>query len=638
MPVPTTVNIESPEQYGFHGALGSSLFRLIISEEEPLVISRGPTQVEVINTSVNPDDYNDRVGRTYSQVQFTGGEGLRFAQRRNNPEDAATRFFWSQHLQLTPEGDLEVTNQTEEVLAGSALPAPAQAVYARGALYIASPDSPDLTVITNLQDPVPTVTVEPTGAASGLLDITVLGDGVYVCDGNEILWDQGIGTWVQWSSMDAVRIWSIKNRITASDGPRLYENPEGSVTPADTFLELPLGEEWMWVSDIGDYGLAVASGGEFYAFRFDGSTFAVSAEGEFNDETVVAATNIYGQVVLLTYQNEADDTVTSRLWVGDVDPGTGLPVSLKVVREFDGLNRDTRPVYLRTAERASVFFGIDDGTDLILYMYDASFNSLMSDIQFDGATGKYVQFIRKIDGFFWVVNDDGSVWRETSTKRPQGTFVGPMIDFYTAEDKVWDQIIVNGVYPDENSSLRLFAASNLAASDDPFNTDYWSAVRNFYQTENTRAQLNRKASRYLAVRVDVIGNAVFDYYAVDSLPPTSQEEIEFTINVSDEFSRPGKRSARARGYGNDLWKSFRGLQGQSLVLSLFPYDIQWMGTILEVRSPADIAREPSGITRGTRIRFRGERLESRLLTDISWGLYPWGRMLWGGTPVKEFNT
>ncbi len=634
MPLPTVDNVSNPRQWGYHARLDDNLLRLTASTREPFIIRRGPSQVQQVNTSENPDDYVDEVGRSYSQVEFTAGEGQRYAQRRSNTETSVNRFFYSEGLRINRQGDLEVVNQTEQVIAGNGSSPPARAAYDGTALYTTRGDT-SLNKVTGLNNTTPTVATVATGASNPVQDITSLGGKLYVATGTQVLWnDTGPTTFTQWSDSDIVRIWHVKRRIIASDGRNLYEDPVG--TGAKTpLVTLPVGSSWTSVVDDGEFVFATSSGGTLFSFGFDGTALSLTAETSFNDEKVEAVTTVYDRVLILTYQeDDTGDSQTTRLWTGAFGNNGNL-VNLQVRREWENLPVSLRPQHLRTAERSEAFFAAPGYGGTNLWRYDSAFDGLISDLIFDGLTNVYATYIAKLQGRFWTVFDNGAVWREATTKRDRAVFVGPLVDFFTSQSKVWDNAKVSGTYPTSDSALRLAVSGDPDAIDNPDVETFWTPVKAFRSEQDESTSLQVDTSRFLAARIVFEGDAVLRSYALRSLPPVSDEEVVLNINISDAFARPGKQPAQAKGLGDELWFAVRRLQGQSLQLELFPLDITWVGTVLEVSTPVSTLRPRGGVTRTMQVLFRGERLLSIVIDEQVWGYALWGASLWGGTNVEE---
>lgn len=628
MAIPTLTNTPDPTQWGYHAALGELLLRLVTTQQEPYTIRREFQQTQTVNTAVNPEDFTDDFGRTYSMVEFTGGEDRRFAHRRRDGQEQ-DRFWRSEGVFINDDGDIEVVNTMEQITAsGGVQTVKTRAAYdAIGDAIYHTNDTADLTKITNLLGAPPTTATEVTGLVGTASDVAVLGSTVYACDGAEIR--DNAGGWAQWSNLAATRIWAVKDRIVASTGTALYDDPNGS-GPHVAEVTLPAGQSFVDVVDAGAFVLA-ASESTVFALTFDGSALSLAAQREFPFETITAIASLQGATLVLTHQRGDDGNYTQRLWLGEV--GDDGVLVAEVLREWTTDQVTEVASVLAEVERDSIYLTIDDGTDTALWRFNVGFGYLMSDRIIDGLTGQKPTDIIKAQGRFWVFAEDGDVWRETTTKRTQGVIVSPAIDHFTAQKKVWTRTTVNVDFSSGSDEAIIDATSSLSThTDTPFGTDGWTRVQLQRLSSDPSAVLTLAASRYLALRVTLKGTAVLTGWAVRSLPPSSDEEIVLNVNVSDHVSRPGKAPLISRGHGEEMWQELRKLQGTSIFLNLFDIDQRWRGSIVEVATPVTSTLDTGSVTKVCRVTFRGlvPNETTTILSASTWGSALWGESVLSG--------
>jgi len=636
MVVPTTSNVSNPQQWGFDARLGDNLLRLVSNEESPGVqITRQPSQVPTVSTAVNPEDFTDEVGRTYSQTSLEGGSGLRYAHRRDNPSDAPSSYWFSKGLEINTNGDVNMVNTMEEIIAPpvSAFSPVERAAYDGTDLWVTTGGT-DLTRITNLTDSSPTTASVSTGASNDIEDVVSLGGTIYAATGSQVLWnDTGVTTFTQWSDSNIVRLWRAKNRIIASDGVSLYEDPEGtgSKTPLVT---LSSGDEWTGVVDAGQFVLAESRFGVIYALSFDGTNLSLSGQTTFAQEECVGIGALYGKVFVLTRQEDGDGFV-ARFWVGDL--GTdGVLENLSVEREWFDLTEEEVPENISLTERDSVFFGLSDklySDDLDIWTYRLGTGRLSTTLFIDGITGTSATEIIKAGGRFWIFTAEGGVYRESTTTVESATLIGPLVDFFTANEKVWKSLRVSGDYTG-GGTITAYFTEDPSALDSPMGAG-WTGLKVFRNDTDLATPIVAAESRYLAVRLDFSGNPALRSYALRALPPLSDEEITLTINISDTISRPGREPTRVAGYGDDIYTALRALEGQALELEIFSLDKKWRGAVLQVATPIQTSYRRGGVTRFTQVVFRGlERPTTNpLLTNTLFGATQWGRGLFGRSEV-----
>ena len=632
MAIPTRSNVLNPTQWGFHARLGDLLLRLSASPEQPYQIARGPAQTDTVTTARNPEDFTDNYGRTFSQTEFTGGEGRRFAQRRTNEDQNQTKFWKSFGLKLNRNGDLEMVNTVEEILADASLTNPQRAAYDGTDLWV-NRDSTSLTRIQNLEADNPTTSSVSTGFAVNVTDVVSLGGLVYACNGVAVRNNSGgPTTFAQVSPLNVERMWRVKDRVVGSTGPDLYDDVGG----ADSLLiSLPNGREWLDVVDGGRFVWAVASSGTVYSFSFDGSSLALQGETEFHQEEPKDIAALYGRVYVITTQKDMGGTFTVRLWEG-TEGDSGTLENLQVLREWFEIADFPRTI--SEPGRDQIFWDIvdPDTGDQTLYTYTLQFGAVLSDIRIDGSTGLASEILR-LEGKLWTVNREGAIWRETATVRSDATFVGPAVDFFTSDEKVWDSLKLSGEFQSD-SVLRVSVTDTVDALDTPFDDSAWIPVKTYRGNTDVPAPINGvDASRFLSVRVEFENDPVLQAYSIRGLPPLSDEEITLRINVSDEISRPGKRPTFIEGYGDEIWREIRKRQGDPLTLELYDLGLKWKGTLTQVQTPVEKVGPRGSVTREMTALFRGNPVSTVVVGDNVWGLNQWGLALWGGTPTEDLE-
>lgn len=617
---------QKPEMWGYHGRVGDLLFRFSMSEAEPFQIQRSFSQRPAVNTDSTPEDFADEFGLTYSMVEFTAGDDRRFAHRRTNRTEGSDQFWRSYGLEINDEGDLQIVNQMGQITASAgAQTHPTRAAFDGTDIYHTN-DTVNLTKIESLVTNPPTTSTEVTGLVGTARDVAALGSVVYACDGAEIR--DNDGGWAQWSDLDAVRIWATKDRIVASTGTALYDDPDG-VGPHTAVVTVPTGQSFVDVVDAGAFVLA-ASESTVFALTFDGTALSLAAQREFPFETITAIGALQGAVLVHTYQREDDGTYTQRLWFGSVDDGGVLQV--EVVREWESATLGAVSACLAEVERDSVYLAIDDGTDTVLWKYNVGFGYLMSDRIVDGLTGQQVTDIIKAEGRFWVFAADGDVWRETTDKRAEGTLITPAADFFSSDPKVWERLTVVGDYP-AGAQIVAYVSPDLDSLDAPHDNAEWIRVRTHRSTPDASTGLTIGASRYLTTRLVLKTGAVLRSVALRALPPLSDTEIRLTINASDDVFRPGKRRQNVRGLGEAIWNEIRGMQGRSLDLEIFALDTAWRGSLVQVATPVTQYLPDGSLTKVVNLIFRGEPLTNITSDTNTWGAAQWGVGLWGSNEV-----
>lgn len=637
MPLPTITNTPNPRRQGFQARLGTAVLRLAASSNEPYRISRGPAQTDTVSTEQNPEDFTDNFGRAYSQVEFTGGEGRRYAHRRSNEDQFQTAFWKSYGLELTEDRGLRLVNRMGTIVTapGTAPDPVTRAAYDGTDLWVTD-GTTSLNRITNLSAASPSQATVATGAVNDIEDLTVVGSVLHAATSTQILFNStGPTTFTQYSDLDALRLWSVKNRVIASDGPSLYEDPAGA-GPHTALITLPAGEEWVEVVDGGAFVWAVATDGTLYSFTFDGSALSQASQLNFHEEDIRAVGALYGSVFLVSTAEEDGDLVV-RFWQGFESTSTTL-ADLRVVQEWTTSALTNFPRFIAETERDTVHFAFvhPDTSHMTMWSYNLEFGSMFSGNYVRDLDTTYATNVIKMEGKHWLICADGSVYRETSTAVSSGTFVGPAVDFFNADDKVWGSFTLASTL-DSTSTLKVYVSNDIDSQEVPFDESAWTLLKTYTSATDEKFTIPVPKSRYLTVRLVLSGPAILQGYTIRALPPVSDEQVLLNINVSDVFSRPGKRPVLVKNYGEQVWNQVRDLQGQSIDLELYDLGKRWRGSIVEVSSPVERVGPQGSVTRIMNVLYRGREVSNTVTDTAVWGRHQWGATLWGGIATSTLE-
>ena len=82
--VPTTADVSNPQRKGYDFRLDNLLFRTAVSTDRQLVIRSAEFPNQQIDLRQNPEDITTNIGQIFSRNDFSGGQGLDYAHKRNN--------------------------------------------------------------------------------------------------------------------------------------------------------------------------------------------------------------------------------------------------------------------------------------------------------------------------------------------------------------------------------------------------------------------------------------------------------------------------------------------------------------------------------------------------------------------------
>ena len=118
--VPLASEVDFSKRKGYNVQLDDLLLRTATGPDRVLQIQSAEFPQQSINLAVNPEDITTNVGQIFSRSNFSGGEGLDTAHKRNGTEDDITRFFDSKGVDVfhgDEEGSYKVhlLNATDEI-------------------------------------------------------------------------------------------------------------------------------------------------------------------------------------------------------------------------------------------------------------------------------------------------------------------------------------------------------------------------------------------------------------------------------------------------------------------------------------------------------------------------------------------
>ena len=104
--IPTTEFIDNPKRYGYDVRVDKLLLRTAIGPNNPMTIQSSDVQAgQNINVKQNAEDFTSNLGRIYSRTNFSAGQGLDTAHRRDAQENDVHRFWDSQGVDVFQNND-----------------------------------------------------------------------------------------------------------------------------------------------------------------------------------------------------------------------------------------------------------------------------------------------------------------------------------------------------------------------------------------------------------------------------------------------------------------------------------------------------------------------------------------------------
>ena len=609
--LPTKATVRNPRAKGYDGFIGDFYIRLAIGPDTPLTIQTAPPAPDRITTEANPEDFGEEFGKTFSRIDFSGGEGLDLAHRRDLVERDFTRFWDSRGIDIRRRTgtvqEIRLLHDTEQADADAQ--STLRMIQLGGVLYWTSENRVKRTA--NPTAGTPTVTTEDPHATEGdqaVRDLAALGNEVYAALAvNGIHRRDSGGTWTHFSDLVADRLWSTKGRIIAASGTGLYEVAAGA---SSTLLHtLGPGQSWNDVTDGGAAIIAAASDGHLYAFAEEGALLTLKAQTFIRGEEPRSVTEAGGFIFYATIQTIAAGGTIARWWRATLNEAFVIAGG-QVIRQWgEGAETNDFIPSRLFATRDHVYVGLVDGAETHLWRYDLATAGVSRDLIFDAA-GQIQGFAIEDDRLFVSIASDG-IWRQTTTFVASGYLIGPLADFFTARDKQWigARLWTRPITGTEKA--RLYRTINPSALEDPDSADWIQVLEVTSGAGGDERPLIDVIGRWMAAKIELAASGdglktpAVRGYAFRAFPGFDDVVLNLPINVSDQVERPRRRRVRVPYMGGRLFTAIKNLEGKANAAELFRPRTRVRGIVESVSLPIRAKTRRGSLTLVSMVQVRG---------------------------------
>lgn len=624
MPLPTKVNVARPESWGYDALIeygdsdAESLYlRLAAGPGRAMQLQTVEVEERGVDTAANPEDMRGESGETFSRSDFTGGEGLDRAHRRNGTPQDWSRYWDSRNIDITPSR----AGEAEEIKllhSASSLRAMAAATD-RGALVrigtvlyglINSATQVDRT--NNPTAASPTWTQSTPGGSGDIADLAGLGDKVYAAQDTIRVRDAATAVWSLFTDLDADRLWAAKGRILASVGPALYEARSGAGNSV-LIHTLPSGQTWNDTIDAGGAILAAASDGHVYVFAEQAGDLVLKGQTLFPGEVPTALGWGQGLVFIGTGEVTTTGGTIGRLY-RSVLVGLRLRES-QVLRQWgDGsatLDHAPRRII---ATREAIYTGvIEDATETHLWKYHLETGGLSRDLIL-GNDG-LVHGLAVVDNRMFATVFGDALWRENTTYASSGYIIGPLADFYSAARKAWVGGRLQTSEVPTDTQVVLAYSTDPAALENPAHASWADLITATPAAPGAGEEtaITEVQSRYLAGKLTLTPNPAATStptvlaYAFRALAIPTEVDFSLPVNISDRLELPGKKPLTVNGVGDQVYEALSDLIGQSVTVTLLRPDETLKGQLRTLSSPIQQIPRRGSPTVYALLTVRGQR-------------------------------
>ena len=640
--VPLTSEVTNPKRKGYDVALDDLLFRAAIGPNRQMTISTAEFPGQEINLKQNPEDITTNIGQIFSRSDFSGGQGLDSAHKRNNSQKDVTRFFDSQGVDVFHGDDetsyhvhLLYTTQDENVRG-------ADTVFEGSNNYLAQLTNGDLYVTdinkmyksTDHGDTWSPVSFGSVTVNYNFTGIAAVGNRIFATTNDSptnpsnselIEWDGSAWqerTTAQSSAGGLTGVWFAKGQLIISGDDGTVERVWGISPFEQTWSSSDLQdsqavitfEDSHHVSQVVDAGavvLVASTNGDIYSLKDVSGTMTLKGQTNIPFEEVHSIAAAEGIVFFGT--KEKSRTV-GRFYRGDLVVADDLYViaNRQLIKEWVISGQDTTPKHMFVS-RDSVYCGIkESGTESFLWRYYLPTAGFARDLKM-GASG-FVTGITNANGKFVVAVAGKDIYRETSAYESTGYIILPNADFFTSEDKQWVGVEVEHSNLSAGKSVQIFVSTSYDTIDDPSSSSWELIGSSVAGTGNVEYQLNRNA-RYLNTKIVLEPNVTFtespEFRAVSvrALPRPELVVVTVPINLSDQVERPNRKAFTVQNLGEVIYQTLKNKEGDSVTLQLYEPSEIIRGVVESVQYPISERSEVGSVTQFCLLRVRGVRAE-----------------------------
>lgn len=620
MSLPTTSNVRRPKAEGYGVRIDNNWFRLA-DGVQPVDVVTADLQAPPLNTATGAEEMRNDFGAFFSRASFVSGEGLDFAHQRGLDDTAASRFWASEHIDISnadpgqpgairllpPTAVIETSSDTNLHLAwdGTRLHMAEGTTTRRSTTY------------TNTTPTFADSDPHATEGAQTINDLTTLGDIMYAAIATNGLHKMVAGTWSSLNNVDTKKVWGVKKTLIVSTGTVLAESDLAGLY-GSALITLPSGGTWNDVIDAAADILCLASDGNIYALADTGSGLALQAQSPMPAGEVPYCAGYDGRFVLVITREATVSGAIGRLYRFELqDHVLG---NRQLLKKW-GTNTTTIDQAARKMlmVRGGAYFGVYDNEGSSLWRYDSASAGLSRHLD-SHTTGMIVDILSVSGRLFFTVSGHGLYREKVGSYEANGWLIGPLADFFMASDKSWAGALIDLETLPSGTSVELYYTTDPSALADP-DASTWVLAKTVTDGADTgETALSGVDSRFLAGMVRLYANTAatstpaLRSFTFRAYPGHGDVEITFAVNTSDVIERPGRERVVCRGLGAEIYDWLKGREGGSAEVELLApaENVQGVITKVATRSP-DLPRKGSS-TAVTLVTVRGRRIVD---TDIA---------------------
>jgi len=637
--LPSPSNTSQPQAQGFEANLDDLFLRFAVGPGRQMQINTAPLQAQAIQTSETPEDFQQEFGQIYSRTNFSGGEGLDKAHRREGTPTDFSRFWdskgidvfhgdedtgYNAHLLYDVEQKTLTLTDTNNYIAQTT----------NGYLYIT--DDNDVYQSTDNGDTWSAM--GSTGITYKIHGITSFGDDLFLVSGDGgtnkelFFYDQSADTWTNESLGSSFTgyftgIWFSKGTLFVSgksdtaeylwESSPFTKNFSGDFQTTNALTQTEPTHEFTDVIDAGAVVLAGNTDGNIYSLKLDDGSWSLKGQTKLSFEEIHSLAATEGLVFIGTKGSQSQ---TGRFYSAEVTVADNLYVlaNRQLIKQWDnGIDLTPHSMFVT---RDSVYMGIHESTTTTyLWRYFLPTAGIARDIGVTHAsnTTSLVKGITQAGTTtpkFVFVSSGQGVYKELDTYVSTGYIVTALADFYTSEKKQWvgAKLNTNGV----SAGTVELATSTIPTDIDDIDSATWqNQIIIASGVGGDEEVLELVDGRWITAKLTITTSDTSQSpellsFAIRGFQLVNDLVVDMPINISDQIERPFRKALRINGQGELIYQALRNKEGKNVQLEIYRPDTLLRGIIENVSSPVEEISPRGSVTTYCLVRFRGSKVIS----------------------------
>src|SRR6056300_838079 len=636
--LPSSANTANPQGLGYEADLDDLFLRFAAGPGRQLRIDTPPLQAQSINTSETPEDFQQEFGQIYSRTDFSGGEGLDKAHRRNGTDTDYARYWDSKGVDVfggdnDESYNVKLLHDTEDLGVSLSNDNNYMTQTTNGNLYLA--DGTTLYESSDAGETWSAMTTTPITISYDITGLAAFGNSVYITtsdgtNGQFLHYDPAAGTpWhnhnTGFTNNNFQGVWFTKGSLFLSgktstaeyfwDGDPFADSFSSSFSTGSALFKVEPTHEITSVIDGGAVVLAGSTDGHIYSLKIDSGTWSLKGQTKLSFEEIHSLAATEGLVFIGTKGSQSN---TGRFYSAEVTVADNLFVlgNRQLIKQWDnGIDLTPHAMFVT---RDSVYMGVhESATETYLWRYFLPTGGLARDIGITHSsnTTSVVNGITQTgttSARFVFVSTGQGVYKELSTYVPTGYIVTALADFYTSEKKQWvgAKLNTNGV----SSGTIELATSTIPTDINNINSGTWSQQIIIASGQGGDEEVMELVNgRWLTAKLTITTSDTSQSpellsFAIRGFQLVNDLVVDMPINISDQVERPFRKALRINGQGELIYQALRNKEGKNVQLEIYRPDTLLRGIIENVSSPIEEISPRGSVTQYCIVRFRGSKV------------------------------